>query len=107
MFCDYFVIYQIHDFCVNSFHYHNANFDDYYNRYQTLAVTACEAASVDHNSSEDCFQTDDDYNGEKVLSHLSYFDGDSADAIEDGADLMAMNNKSHSENAVTSVPAIN
>lgn len=50
------VIYQIHDFCVNNFHYHNVADDDYHScsHYQTSA-TAYEAvaAKLVHNSNED------------------------------------------------------
>jgi hypothetical protein len=45
----FFVIYQIHDFCVNNFRYHNgAVGDDYhsYNHYQTSDDSACEAAAA-------------------------------------------------------------
>lgn len=99
-----FVIYQIHDFCVNSFHYHNANSDDYYSHYRTLAVTACEeasVASVAHNSSADCLRIDDGYNAKKPPNHLSYSGGDNADAIEGEEHSMAMNNKSHSASVAT------
>lgn len=102
----------MHDFCVNSFHYHNANPDDYYSHYRTSAVTAYEVASVaraafvDHNLSVDFHQTDDGYNVEMFPSHLSYSDDDNADAIVDGADLREKNNKIHLVSVATLVPLI-
>jgi hypothetical protein len=111
--CDYdayAVIYQIHDFCVNSFHYHNANSDDYYSHYRTLAEIAYEVASAamvafaGHNSSAGYLRIDDGYSEETIPSHLSYFDDDSADAIVGGEHSMAMNNKSRLVNEATLVP---
>jgi hypothetical protein len=99
-----FVIYQIHDFSVNNFHYHNANSDDYCSHYRTLVAIACvEAwvALVDHNCCQHCCQTDDDCNAEMPLFHLSCSDDDNA---EREVDLMAMSNRNHLASEVTSIP---
>jgi hypothetical protein len=78
------VIYQIHDFCANNFHYHNAVDDDYRwcSHYRTLA-TACEeaAATVDRNWRADLLRTGGDCNAMSLRSHWSCFDGDSVDGL--------------------------
>lgn len=77
-----FVIYQIHDFCVNNFHYHNA-VDDYHwcSHYQTLA-TAYEAAVVaaDRNSNVDQRRTDDGCNAKSLPNRSSYSGDGNVDA---------------------------
>lgn len=66
------VIYQIHEFCVNNFHYHNAVDDYRYSHYQTLAACVVAGAFAVRNLvAEDLGQTGDDYNA-MILSHLSY-----------------------------------
>lgn len=103
------VIYQIHDFCVNNFHYHNEVDGDYHwcNHYRTLVI-ACEVAvaMVDHNSNVDCHRTDDDCNVTRVQSHLTYFDDDNADAavVVAAVDSMA-DNKSHLVNEEKLAPS--
>lgn len=101
-----FVIYQIHDFCVNNFHYHNVVDGDYRwcSHYRTSA-TACEAAAakVDRNSSVDSGgRIDDDCNGRTRRIHWSCSDDDNVDGIG-AVDLMA-GSKSHLANVAKSAP---
>jgi hypothetical protein len=111
-----FVIYQIHDFCVNNFHYHNV-VDYYYIHYQTSTAIACELVAAndpsDHNLSADCChyrQTGDDCNVAKCHFHCSCFDGDNADAVVAVAvavaflDWSASSNKSHLANVALLAP---
>lgn len=84
------VIYQIHDFCVNNFHYHNVVDGDYRwcSHYQTLA-TAYEAAvaMVGRSSSADWDRTDDDCSGMMRLIRCSCSGDDNVDGIA-AVDLM-------------------
>lgn len=101
------VIYQIHDFCANNFHYHNAVDGDYHwcSHYRTLVI-ACEAVAakvVGHNLNVDWDRTDDDCNAMKLLIHLSCSGDGNADELEAAADLQA-DNKSHLASAVKLAP---
>lgn len=100
------VIYQIHDFCANNFHYHNVADDDYRwcSHYRTSA-TACGAAVAkvaDRNSSADWGRIDGDCNGTTVLIHWSCSDDDNVDGIG-AVDLMS-GSKSHLVSAAKSAP---
>jgi hypothetical protein len=105
------VIYQIHDFCANNFHYHNAVDGDYRwcSHYRTLA-TACEevAATVDHNSNADSDQIDGDCNAMSRPIRWSYSDDDSADGIVAAAAAgWPVDSRSHSVSAVKRAPVTN
>lgn len=105
------VIYQIHDFCVNNFHYHNAVDGDYRwcSHYRTLAI-ACEAAAatVDRNSNVDLDRTDDDCNATKLPIRWSCSDDDSVDELEAAAAAAAadlsVDNKNHLASAEKLAP---
>ena len=85
------VIYQIHDFCVNNFHYYNVADDDYhsYSHYQT-SVIACEVAvEVLGRNLTDQDQTGGDCSATIPRNHQSCFDDDNVDEIEAAVELMA------------------